>query len=60
MDLEKELQSIQTKTQEAAKQLNAIEERKQGILQEILRLDGEARAIVRLLEQQKKKVEDKK
>jgi len=51
MDIEKELQEAKTKQQQVVARVNALEQERQQLLQEALRLDGEIRALTRLKEQ---------
>ena len=48
MEFEKELAEVKAKQQDVVNQINDLERRKQMLLQEALRLDGEARLLNRL------------
>ena len=47
-DIEKEITETKKKHIEAVNEINAGEQRKQSLLQEVLRLEGEMRALTRL------------
>ena len=48
MELKEELESTRKRQQDIVKQINQLEEQKQQLLQEVLRLDGEIRLLARL------------
>ena len=48
MDLQKHKEEVQTKMANASQQLQALENQKQSLLQELLRLDGEMRLLITL------------
>ena len=48
MNLTEELEEAKKKRREVVDQLNELEEQKQTLLQEVLRLDGEVRVLERL------------
>ena len=48
MDTKKELKETQAKQRELVEKVNQLEQEKQGILQELLRLDGEIRVLKRI------------
>jgi len=48
MDIQQELEEAKKKRREVVDQLNEMDEQKQMLLQEVLRLDGEVRALERL------------
>ena len=48
MDIKAELEANKKKFQDTTRQINALEQQKQTLLQEALRLDGEARLLARL------------
>ena len=48
MDIKKELEETKKKQVEVVNEINALEQRKQGQLQEALKLEGEIRALTRL------------
>ena len=48
MELKEELESTRKRQQDIVQQINQLEEQKQQLLQEVLRLDGEVRLLTRL------------
>ena len=48
MGIADELKESQNKLQNVSEQINALEQQKQGLLQELLRLDGEVRVLKRM------------
>lgn len=48
MKLNEELQQTKAKQQDIVGQINLLDEQKQRLLQEVLRLDGEVRLLTRL------------
>jgi hypothetical protein len=48
MDIQKELEEAKKKQVEVVNEINAGEQRKQALLQEALKLEGEIRALTRL------------
>ena len=48
MDIKTELEANRKKLQDIARQINQLDQQKQALLQEALRLDGEQRLLKRL------------
>ena len=53
MDIEAELKASSKKLQDIATEINQLDRQKQELLQELLRLEGEARLLERLKEDKK-------
>jgi len=51
MNIEQRLKETRTRLQGTAERLNKLEQEKQSLLQEMLRLDGEVRVLVELLKE---------
>ena len=49
MDISKELEEAKKKQVEVVNEINALEQRKQSLIQEALKLEGEIRALTRLV-----------
>lgn len=54
MDFEQQLAEAQARIKELVNKINALEEEKQSLLREILRYEGETRALQRLQAEQTK------
>ena len=52
MTLENHLNESQTKLQEVADKLNQLDQERQQLLQELLRLDGEVKILMKLIKEQ--------
>jgi len=50
--LENHLNESQTKLQEVADKLNQLDQERQQLLQELLRLDGEVKILMKLIKEQ--------
>jgi len=48
MDIQKELEEAKKKQVEVVNEINALDQRKQSLIQEALKLEGEIRALTRL------------
>ena len=48
MDIEKDLAEAKEKQVEVVNEINALDQRKQSLIQEALKLEGEIRALTRL------------
>ena len=53
MELKEELEATRKRQQDIIKQINQLDEQKQQLLQEVLRLDGEVRLLARLIKDKK-------
>jgi len=54
MDIEKELAEVKRKRKDAVERINQLDQDKQALLQEALKLDGEVRVLERLAGEEKK------
>ncbi len=48
MDITKELQEVKTKQAQIISRINTLEQEKQQLVQEVLRLEGEVRLLLRM------------